>query len=126
MRIKIIGLAFAIALLSVIGFAYFGTSGTAEATAHPIVTSECAAPPADGTAADLQSPPGVSDSSKANFLNPIFKSNSQARNGDIGDDHCVFPETGSHGDAGPGTDDEHEGEDGQLPSGEDLPGKGPA
>ena len=43
MRIKIIGLAFAIALLAMIGFAYFGTSGTAEAAIDPIVQSQCAA-----------------------------------------------------------------------------------
>ena len=64
MRIKIVGLAFAIALLSVmsvIGFAPFGPSDTAEAGIHPIVQSDCASSRTGDTPADTENPPGQSD-----------------------------------------------------------------
>ncbi len=48
MHIKIIGLAFGIALLATVGFAYFGVSDTAEADIHPLVESKCAAQASQG------------------------------------------------------------------------------
>lgn len=114
------------------------TVGSVQATVHPINSAECAAPPADGTAADTQDPPGISDPTKSSFLQPlvavgILDENHEptfedvaALNGDNGDSHCVFPETTSHGDPGPGAPDEHAGEDGTLPTGEALPGQGPS
>ena len=130
MHLKIVGIAFAAALLMAFATSLQGTgNGTVEATVHPINSAECAAPPADGTAADTQSPPGISDPTKDNFLQPlastIFVGVVEALNGDNGDDHCVFPETTSHGNAPPPSADEHAGEDGTLPTGNPLPGQGP-
>ena len=112
--------------------------GTAQATIHPIQSSECAAPPADGSAADTQDPPGLSDPTAPAFLQPLIATGlldengvptgdlPTALNGDNGDSHCVFPQTTSHGDPGPGAPDEHAGEDGTLPTGAPLPGRGPS
>ena len=105
MRIKIIGLAFAIAVLSMIGFAYFGTSGTAEAAIDPIVQSQCAAQDSqsdnsgatgrDGqTAGNEQHPPGqipghsASDESNLTFRNTLAKSGGHADSGE-GSSHCT-------------------------------------
>mgnify|MGYP001417888267 CR=1 FL=1 len=105
-------------------------AGPAQATVHPINSAECAAPPADGTAADTQEPPGISDPTAPAFLQPlestIFRGHFGALNGDNGDSVCVFPETTSHGNPEPGYPDEHAGEDGTLPTGASLPGRGPA
>ena len=102
MRIKIVGVAFAIALLAMIGFAYFGTSGTAEAAIDPIVQSECAAQDSQSdnsgtvggkgqTAGNGQHPPGQipghsasEESNVAGFSN----SNIHAKSGE-GDKHCT-------------------------------------
>ena len=111
-----------------------GLAPAAFATVHPIQSSECAAPPADGTAADTQTPPGVSDDTKRNFLQPLiatglldqdgnFVGPVPALHGDSGDgdaneplpDRCQFPETTDHGDAGPGEPDENEGRDRPFP-----------
>ena len=69
MRITMIGLAFAIALLAVMAFVFAGSSGTAEASIDPIAESECAAQdsssdnsgstgPDGKTAGNGQHPPG--------------------------------------------------------------------
>ncbi len=70
-------------------------AGVAQATIHAVNSSECAAPPADGTSADTQNPPGVSDPSKSNFLAPLGSvgaSGGASVHGDWGDENCLFPE----------------------------------
>ena len=95
MRIKIIGLAFAIALLAMIGFAYYGTSNTAEAAIHPIVQSACAAE--DVEVADPRNPPGqignpsTDDGMPNDDLNhPWLNSDDKAKSGE-GTAHCTNP-----------------------------------
>ena len=95
MRIKIIGMAFAIALLAMIGFAYYGTSDTAEAAIHPIVQSECAAQDSGTGAGNKQNPPGQignpsTDEGMPNddHKHPWQNSDDNARSGE-GSEHCI-------------------------------------
>ena len=93
MRIKIVGLAFAIAVLAMIGFAYFGTSDTAEAAIHPIVQSECAAQDSATGAGNKQDPPGQvpgHSASAASNLAGVINSNANAANGE-GANNCANP-----------------------------------
>ena len=101
MRIKIIGMAFAIALLAMIGLAYYGTSDTAEAAIHDIVQSQCAAQDSQsdnsgtvgrfgGTAGNGQDPPGQipgHSASDASNIAGIMHSNDKADSGE-GSGHC--------------------------------------
>ena len=94
MCIKIVGIAFAITLIAMIGFAGFGTSGTAEASIHNIVESQCAAQdsqsgnsgaPEGRTAGQNRHPPGslpgFSASDASNFAGQN-NSNANATNGE--------------------------------------------
>ena len=56
-QLKILTSAFALAILIAAGVMSLNNATTVEATAHDIESGECAAPPADGTPADTQSPP---------------------------------------------------------------------
>jgi hypothetical protein len=55
-----------------VGLGVAGTALPASATIHEIAQSECAAPAADFTTADLQAPPGLTGGSSAdNFAQPL-------------------------------------------------------
>jgi len=78
--------------LAVTGFVVQGAL-RADATVHPLQSAECAAPPGTNASTDGD-PPGISGGSNAdNFAQP-----GPASNGDNGDQHCQFPEGGSHPD----------------------------
>lgn len=72
---------FFIAVLAAALFALMAAS-SALATVHPLANSECSAPAADGTPADLQNPPGITnggvDQSQATQAQPILVANDNA------------------------------------------------
>lgn len=98
--------------LAVTGFVVQGAL-RADATVHPLQSAECAAPPGTNASTDGD-PPGISGGSNAdNFAQPalatidagaltpvVFPTDwtGPASNGDNGDQHCQFPEGGSHPD----------------------------
>lgn len=107
-------------LVAMAALMVFAIAPVAGATVHHIMSGECAAPAAEGTAADTQDPPGISGGSNAdNFAQPLeatvaagaltftafdpvtgipIDAEGPAANGDNGDQHCQFPETSSHPD----------------------------
>ena len=99
MRIMMIGLAFAIALLAVMAFVFAGSSGTAEASIDPIVESECAAQdsssdnsgstgPDGKTAGNGQHPPGQNPGGPGEGdLQGVRNANDNAASGQ-GTAHC--------------------------------------
>jgi hypothetical protein len=72
---------FFIAVLAAALFALMAAS-SALATIHPLVNSECSAPAADGTPADSQNPPGITDGgvdqSHATQAQPVLVANGNA------------------------------------------------
>ena len=108
-KLSVLGLAALVAG----AFALTISTGVASATVHPIQSAECAAPPGTNGSTDGD-PPGITGQSSAdNFAQPaeatinagalivvIFPTDftGPASNGDNGDQHCAFPEGGSHPD----------------------------
>ena len=82
MHIKIVGIAFAIALLAMIGFAGFGTSGTAEATVHPISSGDCSGIDDPGSPQGGQ-PPGISGQANQNPTNDGNEATPVVKNGSL-------------------------------------------
>ncbi len=106
------------ALLAATTLQLFG--GSASATIHPLVSSECAAQESGTGAGEAGDPPGISDpTNDQTFARPIMATlmagaltlddngspdpndwtwGGPAYNGDSGDEHCANPEGGSHAD----------------------------
>ncbi len=101
----------------------------AGATVHPLMSGECSAPPATGTAGETGDPPGITEGDgkgpDSNNARPALATldagalevvefptdwTGPASNGDNGDQHCQFPEGGSHPD-----DDDDTGTDPPFP-----------
>lgn len=113
MNYKVLVLSVATGLVLASSAYVLGGAPGAEATVHPLQSAECAAPPGTNTSTDGD-PPGISGGSNAdNFARPagatidagalivvVFPTDftGPASNGDNGDQHCRFPEGGSHPD----------------------------
>jgi hypothetical protein len=116
---KIPALVFAAALLAAMALPLLGGGGTAEATIHPIVSSECAANESQTGAGDVQDPPGQTPGATPGqgALKAIFALlangaltadqldnvsttvwGGPAYNGDNGDEHCQNPDANTHPD----------------------------
>jgi len=120
-RKKILAFVFAAAVLAALAVPLFGGGGTAEATIHPIVSSECAANESQTGAGDVQDPPGQTPGGTPGqgALKAIFALldngaltvdmhgsedpgdwtwGGPAYNGDSGDEHCQNPDADTHPD----------------------------
>lgn len=117
---KTLAMLAAAALLAAMALPLFG-GGSAEATIHPIVSSECAAQESQTGGGDIQDPPGQTpgatpgegalaaiDALLANGALTVDMHGSEdpgdwtwggpAYNGDNGDEHCKNPEADTHPD----------------------------
>ena len=113
MNYRILVVSVAAGLVMASGAYVLADARGAEATVHPLQSAECAAPPGTNDSTDGD-PPGISGGSNAdNFAQPalatidagaltvvVFPTDwtGPASNGDNGDQHCRFPEGGSHPD----------------------------